>query len=68
MVQSIRFRPPVKNGANAKSQNGKSDGPTSAITPLISVQAGYHYTDVNSDAVLREYSRNRVFAGVNLTF
>jgi Putative beta-barrel porin 2 len=39
-----------------------------AITPLIGVQAGYHYTDVNSDVLFREYSRNRVFAGVNLTF
>ena len=39
-----------------------------AITPLIGVQAGYHYTDISSDAQFREYSRNRVFAGVNLTF
>ena len=39
-----------------------------AITPLIGVQAGYHYTDVNSDVLFREYSRNRVFAGVSLTF
>lgn len=39
-----------------------------AITPLIGVQAGYHYTDVSSDVVFREYSRNRVFAGVSLTF
>jgi hypothetical protein len=39
-----------------------------AITPLIGVQGGYHYTDVSSDVLLREYSRNRVFAGVSLTF
>ena len=39
-----------------------------AITPLIGVQAGYHYTDTNSDVLFREYSRNRVFAGVTLTF
>jgi len=39
-----------------------------AITPLIGVQAGYHYTDVNSDVLLREYSRNHVSAGVSLTF
>jgi hypothetical protein len=38
------------------------------ITPLIGVQAGYHYTDLNSDVPFREYSRNRVSAGVNLTF
>ena len=39
-----------------------------AITPLIGVQAGYHYTDINSDLLAREYSRNRVSAGVSLTF
>jgi hypothetical protein len=39
-----------------------------AITPLIGVQAGYHYTDINSDLQFREYSRNRVFAGLSLTF
>jgi hypothetical protein len=39
-----------------------------AITPLIGVQAGYHYTNITSDTLLREYSRNRVFAGVSLTF
>jgi hypothetical protein len=39
-----------------------------AITPLIGVQGGYHYTDISSDLLLREYSRNRVFAGVSLTF
>ena len=39
-----------------------------AMTPLIGVEAGYHYTDVSSDAAFREYSRNRVFAGVSLTF
>jgi hypothetical protein len=39
-----------------------------AITPLIGFQAGYHHTDINSDNQFREYSRNRVFAGVSLTF
>ena len=38
------------------------------ITGLIGVQAGYHYTNVSSDTAFREYSRNRVFAGVNVTF
>jgi len=38
------------------------------ITGLLGVQAGYHYTDVSSDVAFREYSRNRVFAGVNVTF
>jgi Putative beta-barrel porin 2 len=38
------------------------------ITALIGVQASYHYTDVSSDAALREYSRNSVSAGVNVTF
>jgi hypothetical protein len=39
-----------------------------AITPLFGVQAGYHYTDSSSDFQFRDYSRNRVFAGVGLTF
>jgi hypothetical protein len=39
-----------------------------AITPLIGVQGGYHYTDITSDSQFREYSRNRVSAGVSLTF
>jgi len=38
------------------------------ITSLIGVQASYHYTDVISDAAFREYSRNSVSAGVNVTF
>jgi hypothetical protein len=38
------------------------------ITRLLGVQAGYHFTNVTSDAALREYSRNRFSAGVNLTF
>jgi len=38
------------------------------ITGLLGVQASYHYTDVGSDAASREYSRNRLSAGVNLTF
>ena len=38
------------------------------ITPLIGVQASYHYTDVGSDVATREYSRNRVSGGVNFTF
>jgi hypothetical protein len=39
-----------------------------AITQLLSVEAGYHYTDISSDVVSREYSRNHVFAGVSLSF
>jgi len=39
-----------------------------AITSLIGVQASYHYTDVTSDAAFREYSRNSVSGGVNVTF
>ena len=39
-----------------------------AITPLFSVQGGYHYTHLASDSQFRDYSRNRVFAGVGLTF
>lgn len=39
-----------------------------AITPLLGVQAGYHYTDVASDSAFREYSRNRVDGGLSLKF
>ena len=39
-----------------------------AITPLLGVQAGYHYTNISSDNQGRDYSRNRVSAGVSLTF
>ncbi len=39
-----------------------------AITPIIGVQAGYHYSDISSDVGAREYSRNRVYAGINVTF
>lgn len=38
------------------------------ITGLLGLQASYHYTDVGSDVASREYSRNRVSAGVNVTF
>lgn len=39
-----------------------------AINSLVSLQLGYHYTDVSSDSAFREYSRNRVSGGVSLTF
>jgi hypothetical protein len=39
-----------------------------AINALIGLQLSYHYTDVSSDAAFREYSRNRVSGGVNVTF
>jgi len=39
-----------------------------AINNTWAVQLGYHYTDVSSDSAAREYSRNRVFGGVNVTF
>jgi hypothetical protein len=39
-----------------------------AINSLIAVQAGYHYTDVTSDAAFREYSRNRLSGGLSITF
>lgn len=39
-----------------------------AITPLIAVQANYHYTDVTSDVAFREYSRNRISGGFSFTF
>lgn len=39
-----------------------------SITRYLGVQAGYNYTDVSSDIVFREYSRNRYWAGLNVTF
>ena len=39
-----------------------------AITPLIGLQVAYHFTDVTSDVVFREYSRNRVSGGLTQTF
>ncbi len=39
-----------------------------AITPNLGVNVGYHYTQLDSDSALRSYSRNRYFAGLNLTF
>jgi len=38
------------------------------VTTLFGIQLGYHYTDESSDSASREYSRNRVFAGANVTF
>jgi len=39
-----------------------------AVTPLVGVQVGYHYTDISSDFAFRDYSRNRVSGGVSLKF
>ena len=39
-----------------------------AITPLIAVQASYHYTDITSAVAFREYSRNRISGGLSFTF
>ena len=39
-----------------------------AINRYFAVEAGFSHTEVFSDSVFREYSRNRVFAGVNLAF
>ena len=38
------------------------------ITRYLGVQVGYNYTDVWSDISFREYTRNRVWGGVNLLF
>lgn len=39
-----------------------------AITRNFGLEAGYSHTEVTSDVSLREYSRNRVWAGLNLSF
>ncbi len=39
-----------------------------AITRYFGLEAGYNHTEVWSDIVAREYSRNRYWAGLNLVF
>ena len=39
-----------------------------SITRYLGVEGGYNFTEVSSDGILREYSRNRYWAGVNFTF
>jgi hypothetical protein len=39
-----------------------------SVTRYFGLQAGYNYTEVSSDIPLREYSRNRYWAGVHVTF
>jgi hypothetical protein len=39
-----------------------------SVTRYFGVQVGYNYTDLSSDQLLREYSRNRYWAGLNVTF
>ncbi len=39
-----------------------------SVTRYWGVEAGYNYTDVSSDEPFREYSRNRYWAGLNVTF
>jgi hypothetical protein len=39
-----------------------------AITRYMGVEAGYNHTEVWSDILVREYSRNRYWAGFNVVF
>ena len=39
-----------------------------AITPYFGVQVGYDRTQISSDFAFREYSRNRLYGGLNFTF
>jgi Putative beta-barrel porin 2 len=39
-----------------------------AITRSFALEAGYNFTDVGSDIRLREYTRNRFWAGLNFSF
>ena len=39
-----------------------------AITRNVAVEAGYNFTNVGSDIASREYTRNRYWGGVNVTF
>jgi hypothetical protein len=39
-----------------------------AITRYLGVEVGYNHTEILSDVSLREYSRNRFYAGADFTF
>jgi hypothetical protein len=39
-----------------------------SVTRYFGVEVGYNYTDLSSDQLFREYSRNRYWAGLNVTF
>jgi hypothetical protein len=39
-----------------------------AVTRYLGIEAGFNHTEVTSDIFLREYSRNRYWAGINLLF
>ncbi len=39
-----------------------------AITPHLGIDFGYDRTQVTSDMLFREYSRNRFYGGLNFTF
>jgi hypothetical protein len=39
-----------------------------AITRYLGIQVGYNFTDVWSDQSFRDYTRNRVWGGLNATF
>lgn len=39
-----------------------------AITRYLGVEAGYNYTDISSDIAFRDYTRNRYWGGLNVTF
>lgn len=39
-----------------------------AVTRNCGIEAGYNFTDVISDSSFREYTRNRYWGGVNVTF
>lgn len=39
-----------------------------AVTRYFGIEAGYNHTEIISDILLREYSRNRFYGGLNVTF
>ena len=72
----------LKAGLSAYYTNSQFNAPTSvtenalditgslsyAVTQKFSVQLGYTYTQINSDLVLDEYTRNRVYLGATYAF
>ncbi len=61
-------QPGAFNAAFTEEDVDLSVGLRYAVTRYIAVEAGYSLTDVWSDVALREYTRNRFWGGVNVTF
>ena len=64
---SINMPPIVSSGFNEETFD-VAISLRYAFNRYFGIEAGYAHTEVLSDVFLREYSRNRFFGGLNLTF